>query len=61
MDCIQGNFCTIFGDGLYPKVSEEFMLVYGECAPIHISEDVARRCCATLVIELLWHFDLVCA
>ena len=42
-------------------VSEEFRFDYGEGAPIHIGEDVARRCGPTLVIELLWRFEMVCA
>ena len=35
------------------------MIGEGDGAPVHIREDVARRCGPTLVIELLWRFEMV--
>ena len=37
----------------------ELMFGFGEGAPVHISEDAAWCCGPTLMIELLWRFEMV--
>ena len=37
------------------------MVGYGEGAPVHIGQAVARRCGPTLVIKVLRRFEVVCA
>ena len=56
---IDSGFGTILFVFIYIEVSEESMFGYGEGAPVHIGEVVARRCGPTIVIELLWHFGVV--
>ena len=41
------------------KGRDEFCFCNGEGAIIHINDDAARRCDLTLVIALLWRFEMV--
>ena len=62
MEQILQNWHIWWGRASWPNYfihAEQTETEYGEGAPVHISEDAAWRCGPTLVIELLWRFEMV--